>query len=154
VANRFGCKGLKLAAEAELVDSGITVDTGAELVLLGDAKNCALLKEAAIAFFAANLTSVMSSPGWANIRVSAALLAEIMDVLASNNQSSAPVDGSDKKDYKRMCVSSLRRKLDDKGLNVDGSKEILIRRLEEEDINQKENDDSSDNSGSSSNEDN
>jgi speckle-type POZ protein len=50
VADRFGCKGLKLLAEAELVESGITVDTAADLIILGDAKNCALLKEAAMNF--------------------------------------------------------------------------------------------------------
>jgi speckle-type POZ protein len=42
VANRFGCKGLKLAAEAELAASGISVDTAADMVLLGDANNCCL----------------------------------------------------------------------------------------------------------------
>jgi hypothetical protein len=76
VANRFDCKGLKLAAEAELVELGITVNTAADMIMFGDAKNCALLKEAAIGVFAANLESVMTSPGWANIRESAALLAE------------------------------------------------------------------------------
>jgi hypothetical protein len=33
VADRFGCKGLKLAAEAELAESGITVDTAAEIIM-------------------------------------------------------------------------------------------------------------------------
>jgi hypothetical protein len=39
-ANLFGCKGLKLLAEAELVELGITGDTAADLILLGDAKTC------------------------------------------------------------------------------------------------------------------
>jgi speckle-type POZ protein len=145
VANRFGCKGLKLAAEAELASSGISVDIAADMILLGDAKNCALLKEAAMNFFAANPTVVMSSSGWAKIRESAALLAELMDVVFSNKKRPAPADDSDEqRDYKRMCISTLRRKLEDKGLDVDGSREMLISRIEKGD----------DSSGNSSNEDN
>jgi hypothetical protein len=132
VANRFGCKGLKLWAEAELVESGITVDTAADLILIGDAKNCALLKEAAVDFFAANAKSVRASPGWAKLRESAALLDELMDVVFINKKIPDPADQSDEEtDYKRMCVSTLRRKLEDRGLDVDGSREMLISRLEE-----------------------
>jgi speckle-type POZ protein len=131
VADRFGCKGLKLAAEAELVASGLSVDTVADLILLGDSQNCALLKEAAIEFFAENAKSVKASPGWAKLRESAALLDELMDVLVNNNKKrSASVD-SEERDYKRMCVSTLRRRLDEKGLDVDGSREMLISRLDE-----------------------
>jgi hypothetical protein len=74
VADRFGCKGLKLAAEAELVASEISFETAADLVLLGDSKNCALRKEAAIDFCAANLASVGSSPGWGEIEESLPLM--------------------------------------------------------------------------------
>jgi hypothetical protein len=130
VANRFGCKGLKLLAEAELVDSGITVDTVAGLILFADAKNCALLKEAAIDFFAKNAESAKASSGWAKIRESAALMNELLDVVFINKKRPAPVN-SDELDYKRMCVSTLRKTLEEKGLDVDGSRKMLIRRLEE-----------------------
>jgi hypothetical protein len=146
VANRFGCTGLKLLAEAELVDSGITVDTAADLMLLGDAKNCALLKEAAVDFFVENAKSVKASPGWAKILESAALLDELLDVVFINKKRPAPADesGDEGRDYKRMCVSTLRRKLEDKGLDVDGSREMLISRIEQ----------GEDTSGNSSSEDN
>jgi speckle-type POZ protein len=145
VANRFGCKGLKLLAEAELVESSITVDTAADLILIVDAKNCALLKEAAVEFFAENAKSVKASPGWANLRESAALLDELMDVVFINKKRPAPAYQSDEEtDYKRMCVSTLRRKLEEKGLDVDGSREMLISRIEQ----------GEDSSGNSSNEDN
>jgi speckle-type POZ protein len=137
VANRFGCKGLKLLAEAELVDSGITVDTAADLILIGDAKNCALLKEAAVEFFAKNSKSVKASSGWTKIRESVALMDELIEVLIVNKKPSGPAD-ADEKEYKRLCVSTLRLKLDEMGLDVDGSKDMLISRLE-----QQEKDDSS-----------
>jgi hypothetical protein len=131
VANRFGCKGLKLAAEAELAVSCITVDTTADMLLLGDAMNCALLKEAALDFFAEYAKSVKASSGWEKIRESAALMDELVEVLVNNKKRLAPADESDEeRDYKRMCVSSLRRKLDEKGLDVDGSRDMLISRLE------------------------
>jgi hypothetical protein len=117
VADRFGCKGLKLVAEAELVASGILVDTVADLILLGDGKNCALLKEAAIELFAENAKSVKASPGWAKLRESVDLLDEVMAVLVNNNKRTpAPADDSDgERDYKRMRVSTLPRKLAEEG---------------------------------------
>jgi speckle-type POZ protein len=146
VADRFGCISLKLLAEAELVQSGITVDTAADLIIFADAKNCALLKEAAMEFFAVNPAVVMSSPGWGKVEESLPLMKELMAVLASNKKRPAPVDDSDEEtDYKRMRVSTLRGKLEEKGIDVDGSREMLISRIEQGDA---------DSSGNSSNEDN
>jgi len=42
----------------------------------------------------------------------------------------ASSDANISRDYKRMSVSSLRQKLDNKNLDVDGSKEMLVSRLE------------------------
>jgi hypothetical protein len=104
-------------------------------------KNYALLKEAAINLFAANPAAVMPSSGWKQIEESLPLVKELMEVLVGNkNRPARPVD-SDEKDYKRLSVSTLRLKLDEMGLDVDGSKMILISRLEQE-----ENDDGSGNS--------
>jgi speckle-type POZ protein len=104
VALCFDCKGLKLAAEAELVESGITVDTAADMILIADGKTCALLKEAAIEFFASNPTPVMASPGWKKIKESLPLMKELMEVLVENNKKrSAPAGDSDEaRDYKRI----------------------------------------------------
>jgi hypothetical protein len=131
VANRFGCKGLKLLAEAELAVSGLSVDTAADLVLLADARNCALLKESAMDFFAANPTSVMSSSGWHTVEESLPLMKELMAVIVSNKKRSAPAASDEERDYKRMRVSTLRRLLGENGLDYDGSREVLISRLEE-----------------------
>ena len=44
----------------------------------------------------------------------------------------AASSGADsERDHKRMRVATLRQKLDDKGLDVDGSREMLAARLEE-----------------------
>jgi hypothetical protein len=150
VADHFDCKGLTLLAEAELASSCIRVDTTVDLILFGNAKHCALLKEVAMTFFAANPTSVMFSPGWEKVEELLALIKELMEVVANNNKKkSAPAASDEERDCKRMCVAAVRRKLEDEGLEVDGSKEILIRSFEEDEIKQQENDDDSDNSGSS-----
>ena len=79
----------------------------------------------------------------AKVRESAALLDELMEVLVTNNKkrSAREGDSDEERDYKRMCVPALRRKLDENGLDVDGSREMLISRLEEG-----ENEDGSDSS--------
>jgi hypothetical protein len=98
-----------------------------------DSENCALLKEAAIDVFSENLKSVKASPGWAKVRESMALADELMDVIFINKKRPALADETDdeERDDKRMCVSTLRRKLKDKGLDVEGSREMLIRPLEQ-----------------------
>jgi hypothetical protein len=102
--NCFGCQGLKFAAEAEVASPCIT---GANMILLGDAKSCALLKVAAM-FFAENAVTVRDFSGCAKIRESVALLDELVDALVINKKKPTPADESDKRDYKRRCVSSLR----------------------------------------------
>jgi hypothetical protein len=99
VAHRFGCKGLQLFVEAELVASGLTVDTAADLMIhIGDTKNCALLKEAAIDFFAANPTLVKSSKGWKDIKESLPLMKELMDVVIGNKKRPDQADGSEQEE--------------------------------------------------------
>jgi hypothetical protein len=56
------------------------------MILLGDVKNCALLKEAAIEFFTENAKSVKASSGWAKIRESTALMNELMDLAWTTNK--------------------------------------------------------------------
>jgi len=132
-ADRFGCTGLKLAAEAEMAAEGIDVDNAAELILLADGANCAMLKEAAMDYFAANAQTVMDSKGFEQVKESPAIMAELMSVaLGVNKKRCFASSGADSsRDFKRMRVAALRQKLDDRGLDVDGSKEMLVTRLEE-----------------------
>ena len=140
-ADRFGCTGLKLAAETELavrasLTSGITVDNAAELLLFADGTNCAMLKEAVMEFFADYSADVMQSDGFAKVQESNEIMKELMDeTLGSSKKRKAHSESaSGSKDFKRMRVAELRQKLDEKGLDVDGSKELLIARLEEAEI--------------------
>lgn len=130
VADRFGCTCLKLAAEAKLVNSGITTKNAADLILLADATNCAMLKEAAMEHFVANTVDVMKSEGFKKVEESARILTELISALALGTKaySSCP-----DKEYKQMRVATLRQKLRKKGFGIDGSKEMLILRLKDAD---------------------
>ena len=134
-ADRFGCTGLNLAAEAELAMDGITKENAAELILFADGTNCAMLKEAAMEYFVANAQDVMASDGYREVTESNKIMAEMMAAMAAGNKK-RPAESSDSdggRDYKRMRVATLRQKLDVKSLDVDGSKEMLVSRLEEAD---------------------
>ena len=124
VANRFGCSGLKLIAEAEIVKAGIDEENAAELLMLGDALSCALLREAALEFCLAHPSDIRNSDGWDQLSESPTLLAELVGA--------SPTKFTET-NYDTMRVATLREKLDEKDLEVDGTRETLIRRLKEAD---------------------
>lgn len=137
-ADRFDCNGLKLAAEAEFVaDRAININTNnaAELIMFADATHCALLKEAACDYFAANSEDVRASSGFSQMMESSKILDELLALALDNNKRPAIVD-TNGRDFKRMRVATLRQKLDARGLDVDGSKEMLISRLEASEKNE------------------
>ena len=80
-----------------------------------------------------NSPSGVSSDGYEQVAESPAIMREMMAAMAfSSKKRPAPADSDgDGRDYKRMRVASLLQKLDEKGLDVDGSKEMLVSRLEE-----------------------
>jgi len=130
-ADKYGCTGLKLAAEAEMAAAGITSENAAELILFADATNCAMLKEVAMEFFAENAQAVMASKGFNQVAESPAIMREMMAIgFGGRKKRPASSNADSERDYKRMRVSTLRQKLDDRSLDVDGSREMLVSRLE------------------------
>jgi hypothetical protein len=135
MADRFDVSGLKLEAEACLVRSTImTVENVMDHLHFADMKNCALLKEAAMDFIVENKVEVLEkvslndAPG--------GLLADVLAAVArgetirnGNAVTSANASGGDQ--YITMSVSELRSKADEKGLDVDGSREMLIAALKQ-----------------------
>lgn len=125
VADRFGCVNLKLYAESWLVESDLNKSTAAELLLLAEAKSCALLKESAMKVIKANAKSVMASPGWEDVMKSTTLTAEIME--AALVPQSFVAGGDD--DVEKMDVTTLRRKLQEEDLSEDGTRKMLVDRI-------------------------
>jgi hypothetical protein len=125
VANRFACSGLQHIAENEIVKAGTDAKNAAELLMFADAHSCALLREAALEFCLANPVAIRDSEGWDQLNESSTLLAELVG--ASHTQF------SDDGEYATMRVATLRKKLDEQDLEVDGTRETLIRRLKDAD---------------------
>ena len=127
-ADKYGIVGLKLEAEASLVNSTTTTfDNAIDNLLYADSKNCALLKEAVIDFIAENSTEAAHKLSFGNVPGHV-----IPDLLtAMNRKGSEGGTIPDTNDLKSMRVNALRKMLHKKGLDVDGSRETMIARLEE-----------------------
>ena len=126
-ADRYGVVDLKLEAEACLVKTTtFSMENLLDLLLFADSKNCALLKEAAMDFIVENKGEVRK-----NISFNDAPGALISDFLAAfeRGEKNGGTDGGD--DLSVMRISELHRKAHERGLDVDGSREMLITALEE-----------------------
>jgi hypothetical protein len=124
VADRFGCTRMKLLAEYELIKAGIDETNAADLLVFADAHWCALLREAAIDLFRVQPNLIMASAGWTKVAESVNLMQELMKIIASSKEALC----SDSV-VNPMRVSDLRKKLEEKRLDVDGTHQMLVNRL-------------------------
>jgi hypothetical protein len=124
-ADRFGVTSLKLEAELSLVNNTLfDIENVKELLLYADSKNCALLKEAAMDYMLENKDVVLK-----NIRFDDAPGSLVSDVFAAIARAETMKDDS-ASHFHSMRISELRRMVHDKGLDIDGSREMLIASLE------------------------
>ncbi|KAK1739278.1 BTB/POZ and MATH domain-containing protein [Skeletonema marinoi] len=119
-ADKYSIAGLKLAAEAALVEStNITVENAIDNLLYADSKNLAVLKEAVVDFLVDNGKEVSSKASFNDLPGHV-----VKDVLVATARKEDKKRDAD--DIDMMRVSELRRKLHQKGLDVDGSREAMI----------------------------
>ena len=127
-ADRYGVSSLKLEAEASIVeDTNITMDNVMELLLYSDSKNCALLKEAAMDFLVENKADVIEELSFTDIP--GTLIRDVLATVLRGEKEDGIVGCSDGNHFSSMCVSELRMRAHKKGLDVDGSREMLIAAL-------------------------
>ena len=125
-ANKYGISGLKLAVETVLVESlVITKGNVADWLIFADAKICPLLKEQAVAYFVSRPEDILNSDSSKQLKESPKLLTELMLEVSKSSNGDRFVDS------KYQLVDELRRQLHEKGLDTDGSKEMLVSRLQE-----------------------
>jgi len=129
LADRFGYSYLKLRLEVDVVESGmISIESAADMLLLADAHSCALLKETAMDLVVGNPSKIAKTAGWTVLKESPSLLAEVYEyerpltVYAAKSHS-----GNENPEL--LSVSALRKWLADRGLDVDGTKEMLVKRF-------------------------
>ncbi len=122
-ADRYSIVNLKLKAEAAYVNSTkITMQNAMDNLLYADAKNCAVLKEAVMNFLAEN-----SAEAYEKISFDDFPGHVVKDLLlAFSNKSKKKGSGYTTDQLTSLSVNDLRRKLDEMGLDVDGSREAMI----------------------------
>ena len=125
-SDRYSIVNLKLEAEAVYVKATtITIDNAIDHLLYADAKNLALLKEAVMDFLAEN-----SEEATEKISFTDDVPGHIMkDLLVAVSRNKKKGGNQDDNNFTVMRVSELRKKLDEKGLSVDGSRETMIETL-------------------------
>ena len=124
-ANRYGVATLKLEAEAFLVEgTTFTLENVMEHLIYADSMNCALLKEAAMDYIAENRTKVIGK-----ISFNDAPGNLMNDLLTAVVRGEREADNAENDEYQFTTVNELRRKSHEKGLEVDGSREMLISAL-------------------------
>ena len=125
--DKYGVVHLKLEAEAKYVESTeITMDNMMDNLLYADSKNLALLKEAVMDYIVSNKDDIIGKISFDDVPGGT-----VTDVLTAVSRGEQRGEG-DSKDYNKMRVGTLRKLLDRKGLDVDGSREAMIALLKEE----------------------
>jgi hypothetical protein len=164
--NRFGCSHLKLYAESIIVEKYICLYNASEYLPLADSHSCALLKEIAMDIISNNPQQAMETPNWYMVEESSRLLTELLlyynkkqkqqlnnsiittaITTSSSSQSDSGTNDNDnntnnqERDYNNylnnLDVTSLRCRLEEFNLICDGSREMLIKRLLNYELNMK-----------------
>ena len=133
--DKYGVVHLKLEAEASYVKSNeITVDNMIDNLLYADSKNLALLKEAVMDYIVKHKHRIMGKVSFSNVPsdMMTDLLAAVARGHPSENESDNEDEDKESIKYNEMRVGTLRKMLDEKGLDVDGSREAMIALLKEE----------------------
>ena len=116
---------LKLEAEVCYASSlSFSFENVSEHLSFAEAKKCAYLKEKALDFVISNTAEIIKRKILTNTSESPIM----SDILAAVARSQA-----EKKDVKDLCamtINELRHRSHEKGLDVDGSREMLVSTLE------------------------
>ena len=129
--DKYGVVHLKLEAEACYVKSTtFSIDNIMDNLLYSDSKNLALLKEAVMDYIVANKKRIIGKVSFDNVPGFATDLLTAM-ARGEDDDSSDDDEEDESIKYNNMRVGTLRKMLDKKGLNVDGSREAMIALLKE-----------------------
>ena len=120
-ADMTGVVNLKLEAEACYVQSvTMSIHNFVDELLYAKSKNLALLKEAVMDFVANNRAEVRLNL----IDIPVDVKADLAETLNAGEGGSS---------YDSLCVSGLRKRLEERGLDIDGSREAMISTLRDND---------------------
>jgi hypothetical protein len=124
-ADKYSIINLKLEAEAAYVNSvKITMKNVMDNLLYADAKNCPLLKEAIMNFLAENSSDAAEKIAFDD--VPGHLMKDLLVAFNMKDKSKKDASGATTDELTSLSVNDLRKKLDEMGLDVDGSREAMI----------------------------
>ena len=130
--DKYGVVHLKLEAEAAYVKTTeITMDNMMDNLLYADSKNLALLKEAVMDYIVENKTSIIGKVSFNDFP--SHLVTDLLIAVARGEEQTGDAREDEDAKYVKMRVGTLRKMLDEKGLDVDGSREAMIALLKEND---------------------
>ena len=128
--DKYGIVHLKLEAEACYVKStAIGIDNMIDNLLYADSKNCALLKEAVMDYIVENGNDILGKVSFDD--VPSYMMTDLLTAVSRGEPKKDDDNNSDSINYNKMRVGTLRKMLDEKGLDVDGSREAMIAALQE-----------------------
>ena len=125
-SNRFACTDLKMELEVNGVEKFLDKGNAIKLLLFADSHSCALLTESATKLICRNGAEIMASLDWKLMMESPDVQSILLRHMFSS--SSCSLDRVATSRYDRADVSSLRKRLTAEGKDVDGTREILVRR--------------------------
>ncbi|EJK57491.1 hypothetical protein THAOC_22457, partial [Thalassiosira oceanica] len=127
-ADRFGVVNLKLKAEAVLTkQTEITVDNMLDNLLYANSKNLALFQEKIMDFVAENGNKIVGKVSFGS--VPGELMSDLLTATTRGSKSTGVAAPEGDLTFAR--VGELRKRLHDKGLSADGSRETMISLLRE-----------------------
>jgi hypothetical protein len=133
LADQFDCTHLKLYAESVLAERFLDTSNAADMILFADAHSCALLKEAAMGIYTTDPKTVKETGGYSRLKESMNLILELLEYTSGERGEYIRVaDRTPEEDVDNLDVTSLRERLRSVSIhNVDGSKEMLVKRWKE-----------------------
>ena len=130
-SDRYGVTNLKLEAEAYFVEGTIiTVENVMDHLLYAESKNLALLKEASVDYIVANKADAFNKLNTNDLILPGSLIKDLLVALIRNEKEDGTVGGIES-ELAFMRISELRKKAYKNGLDVDGSREMLIVAIKE-----------------------
>ena len=136
-ADKYGVTNLKLEAEVWYVkNTDISIDNVIDNLLYADAMNCALLKETVMDYIVQNKKEVMQRVSFKDVpgEVCKDLLAAVSryyQYYEDEDEDEEEEEEEDGEDFDTMRIGELRQKVQEKGLEIDGSRDALIAALKE-----------------------
>ena len=119
-ANKYSIVNLKLAAEVAYVEStDISLNNAMDILLYADSMNLALLKEAVMNFLADNHREAVAKMSFTDFPGHV-----VKDLFIAFGRKDT--NGTNADELTTLSVNDLRRKLNKMGLEVDGSREVMI----------------------------